>query len=106
MRRFNAWAWGKLVGLTLGLKLRDVDCAFKLYRREIFERIEMHSEGALIDAEILARAVRLGYKIVQRGVHHYPRTAGESSGANLKVICRAFVELALLRRSIVGGGGK
>jgi hypothetical protein len=51
------------------------------------------SSGALIDTEVLARAVRKGYRITQRGVHHYPRTAGEQTGANLKVIFRAFREL-------------
>ena len=51
-------------------------------------------------AEILARAARLGYDIRQVGVHHYRRTAGEQTGANLKVIVRAFVELFRLRKNI------
>lgn len=101
MRVMNAKAWGVLMRFVLGLKIRDIDCAFKLYKREIFDHIEMHSEGALIDAEILARAVRKGYTIGQVGVHHFPRTAGEQSGANLKVILRAFRELFRLRKRIV-----
>jgi glycosyltransferase involved in cell wall biosynthesis len=100
IRKLNAWGWGKVVRLTLGLNLRDIDCAFKLYRREIFDRIEMRSNGALIDAEILCRAQRAGYSIVQRGVHHYPRVAGVQSGANLKVIARAFLDLFELRGEI------
>jgi hypothetical protein len=60
----------------------------------------MKSMGALIDAEVLARAIRLGYCIGQVGVHHYPRTEGEQSGANLKVILRAFKELFKLRKEI------
>jgi hypothetical protein len=63
----------------------------------------MCSEGALIDAEILARAQRRGYRIGQIGVHHYPRTTGEQSGASLKVIARAFKELIKLRRRILTG---
>jgi hypothetical protein len=74
-----------------------------LYRREIFDHIVMHSQGALIDTEILARAQRAGYTMVQRGVHHYPRTAGTQSGANLKVILKAFRELFALRRDILSG---
>ena len=100
-RRLNGWAWSKLVGLLLGLKLRDIDCAFKLYRRAIFDRIQMHSQGALIDAEILARARRAGYSMVQYGVRHLPRTAGRSSGGNLKVILHAFRELIKLRKDIL-----
>ena len=101
LRKLNAWCWGKLVCMVFGMKLRDIDCAFKLYRREIFDNIAMQSMGALIDAEILARATRKGYKIVQKGVHHYPRTAGSSTGANPAVILRAFRELFKLRKDIV-----
>jgi hypothetical protein len=59
--------------------------------------------GALIDTEMLAKARRLGYSIGQVGVHHYPRTAGEQSGANIRVILRAFKELFKLRRHIMKG---
>lgn len=101
MRKLNAWAWGRLVRFLFKLPLRDIDCAFKLYRREIFDHIKMRSEGALIDTEILARIQLAGYRIAQRGVHHYPRTAGEQTGANLKVILHAFKELFKLRREIL-----
>jgi glycosyltransferase involved in cell wall biosynthesis len=100
IRKFNGWAWTKLVCLLFGMKVRDIDCAFKLYKSQIFDNIEMSSDGALIDAEILARAVRKGYTVTQRGVHHFPRTAGEQTGANLKVILRAFRDLLKLRRKI------
>ena len=102
IRKINAWGWGVLVRLLLGVGLRDVDSAFKLYRREIFDRIEMKSTGALIDAEILARAARLGYRIGEVPVRHLPRLAGQQTGANVRVILRAFRELFRLRREIVG----
>jgi len=100
IRKLNAWCWTKLVCLLFGLRLRDIDCAFKLYRRKIFDGMELCSRGALIDAEVLARAARKGYTIVQRGVHHFPRTAGRQTGANLRVILRAFIELFKLRKKI------
>src|SRR4030042_1836605 len=103
IRKINGWCWTWLVCMMFGLKVRDIDCAFKLYKREIFDKIEMSSTGALIDAEILARAVRKGYRITQKGVHHYPRTAGAQSGANLRVILRAFKELFKLQRRIRSG---
>ncbi len=101
MRKFNAFGWTALVNLAFGLGIKDIDCAFKLFPRTLFEEIEMKSMGALIDAEILARAKRRGYSIGQVGVHHYPRTAGEQTGANLSVILRAFRELFKLRSEIV-----
>jgi glycosyltransferase involved in cell wall biosynthesis len=100
IRKINAWCWTKLVCLLFGLKLRDIDCAFKLYRREVFDHIDLSSTGALIDAEILARAVRKGYRVTQEGVHHYPRTAGTQTGARFRVIFRAFKELFELRSRI------
>ncbi len=100
VRKINGWAWTKLVCLVFGMKIRDIDCAFKLFKTKIFETMELSSTGALIDAEILARAVRKGCSITQKGVHHYPRTAGAQTGANLKVILRAFKELFKLRRKI------
>jgi glycosyltransferase involved in cell wall biosynthesis len=93
VRKINGWCWTKLVCLLFGMKVRDIDCAFKLYKREVFDNITMSSYGALIDAEILARAIRRGYHLTQKAVHHYPRTAGQQSGASPRVILRAFKEL-------------
>ncbi len=103
VRRMNGWLWTRMVGLVFSLNVRDIDCAFKLYRRAIFDDIKMESTGALIATEILARAANKGYPITQRGVHHYPRTAGKQTGGNLKVIFRAFRELWQLRRRILAG---
>jgi glycosyltransferase involved in cell wall biosynthesis len=103
IRKVNGWCWTRLVCLMFGLRIRDIDCAFKLYKREIFDKIELSSTGALIDAEILARAAGKGYRMTQKGVHHYPRTAGEQSGANLRVILRAFKELFKLQKRIRSG---
>jgi len=100
IRKINAWCWTKLVCFLLDMKIRDIDCAFKLYKRKIFDNIEMSSSGALIDTEILARATGKGYTITQRPVHHYPRTAGAQTGANIKVIFRAFKELFKLHSRI------
>ena len=103
IRKINAWCWTKLVCTLFGLKIRDIDCAFKLYKREIFDNIKLSSTGALIDTEVLARASRKGYKITQKGVHHYPRSAGMQTGANFRVILRAFKELFQLYKQIHSG---
>lgn len=100
VRKINAWCWTKLVCLLFRMKIRDIDCAFKLFKREIFDNIEMVSAGALIDTEILARAIRTGYRYTQKGVHHYPRTAGTQTGAKTTVILRAFKELFKLHSQI------
>jgi glycosyltransferase involved in cell wall biosynthesis len=101
LRKFNAFCWTRLVGLLFNLPLKDIDCAFKLYKRSIFDDMELLSTGALIDTEILARAKRKGCRITQVGVRHYPRIAGRATGANPKVVLRAFKELFNLRRQIL-----
>lgn len=100
-RKLGGWLWTKMNGVLFSLNLRDIDCAFKLYKRAIFDNIKMESQGALIDTEILARAARKGYKITQRGVHHYPRTAGHQTGGSPKVVLRALKEVIRLRGRIV-----
>lgn len=100
MRKLNAFCWTTMVNILFGMKIRDMDCAFKLYKRKIFDEITLKSTGALINTEIFARFNNKGYKVYQLGVHHYPRTAGTQTGANIKVILRAFRELFALYRQI------
>jgi glycosyltransferase involved in cell wall biosynthesis len=100
VRRMNGRLWTGLVNLLFGMKIRDIDCGFKLFKRAVVADMPMSSGGALISAEILARATQKGYKIAQVGVHHYPRTAGEQTGAKLRVILRAFKELFALYKKI------
>jgi glycosyltransferase involved in cell wall biosynthesis len=100
LRKFNAWCWTSLVCFLFRMKFKDINCAFKLHRRRIFDDMELRSTGALINAEILARATRRGYAITQVGVHHFPRTRGQQTGAHPRVIFRAFRELIKLRQQI------
>ncbi|MEN6386657.1 MAG: glycosyltransferase family 2 protein [Phycisphaerales bacterium] len=100
VRKINAFCWTTMANFLFGMKIKDMDCAFKLYKRKIFDEITLKSTGALINTEIFARASNKGYKIYQLGVHHYPRTAGKQTGANIKVILRAFKELFALYKQI------
>jgi len=100
VRAMYARSWGALVNALFGLHVRDLNCAFKLYRRQVFEHMTLASTGASINAEIFAKAARLGYTTVEVGVQHFPRIAGQQTGANVKVIVRAFRELLALRRAM------
>jgi glycosyltransferase involved in cell wall biosynthesis len=99
LRRVNAAIYGSALCLLFGFRLRDVDCAFKIYPGRLFREIEIISDGAVVDAEILIKAKKLGYRIGQVGVTHFPRQAGKQTGANLTVVARAFRELFKLRFS-------
>ena len=92
-RRLNAWAFFTLVTILFGRLARDVNCAFKLIRRDLLVRMELHSEGALINTEVFVLARQLQARVVEVPVQHYPRTSGRQTGANLRVVFRAFSEL-------------
>lgn len=97
LRRLYGWGWALLVNLLFGYTARDIDCAFKLFRRAIWRRFTVRSGGATFSAELLVKARRCGYTIVERPVSHRPRLAGRPTGARPGVIIRAFWELLVLR---------
>ena len=95
MRKLNAWGWKKLVGFVFGVHVRDIDCAFKLFRVEFFRTHRLETRGAMINAEIVYKLARAGYTYTELGVGHLPRRAGKATGAKLTVILRALGELFL-----------
>lgn len=97
MRRVNRWGWNWLVRILFGYMTRDIDCGFKLFRREILQRVSLLSDGAMVDTELLAGARARGYRVVEVPLKHLPRTAGSPTGANVKVILRAFRDLVRFR---------
>ena len=101
-RRLNAWAWGRLVDAVFDVRVRDVNCAFKIFRREVLDRIVIRSDGAFVNTEILAKARAQGYRVMQVPVTHYPRTLGEQTGARPRVVARAFIELGMLYGDVRG----
>ena len=102
-RRLNGWGWSALVNMLFGYTARDVDCAFKLMRRQVVETLPVHSRGATFSAELLVKARQAGYRVAEVGVTHLPRRLGSASGARPAVIARAFWELVALRREVRGG---
>lgn len=96
MRRINGKAWTMLVRVVLGIGISDIDCGFKLFKREFLDGMELRAHGAMISTELMARVAGRGAKIKEVDVSHLPRLAGEQSGANFKVIARAFKELFTL----------
>lgn len=93
MRKANAWGWKSLVGLALGVSVRDIDCAFKLMHTQLLRDSPLETRGAMINAELLYKLKRTHHSYKEIGVHHFPRRAGSATGANVSVILRAFREL-------------
>ena len=99
-RLFIAWVYNTLIRVLFAAPFRDVDCAFKLFRRSVFDRVPLQrvrSNGAFFSPELLLvlRAARV--RIAQVGVRHFPRRTGEEKGATLRVVLRAIRDLLRLR---------
>ncbi len=83
--------------IFFGLRVRDVDCACKLFRRAALEGIAVESGGAFFSAELLIKLEAAGRTVVEVGVAHYPRTAGSPTGAKPSVVFRAVRDFWRLR---------
>lgn len=99
-RAVYSWGYNWLVQLAFQTRVRDVNFAFKLCRREVLDHIELVSEGSFIDAELTIRAQRLGFTIVQIGVDYFPRTRGVSTLSSPAVIGTILREMRGLRREL------
>ena len=99
-RRMAAHAWNRLVRRSFGVGVRDVDCAFKLMRGDALRALPLRSDGAMISTELVVRAQLAGWRVVEAGVHHRPRMAGEPTGGDPRVVLRAFRERRALARAL------
>ena len=100
LRAVYTFVYNGLIKALFGVKVRDINFAFKLCRRRIFEHVELKSEGSFIDAELVIRATRMGYEIMQMGVDYFPRTRGESTLSSPGVILKILREMWSLRTDL------
>ena len=91
-RAIYSYIYNHLIRVALGLRLRDVNFAFKVVRRDVLDHLELTSAGSFIDVELLAKAERLGFRTVQFGVDYFPRTRGVSTLSSAPVIAKMVRE--------------
>lgn len=100
-RRIFTWGWKMLAMVLLGLNVRDYSCGFKLIKKKVIEDISpIESEEKVTQIEMLIKAKKKGYKFAEVGVHHYPRTAGMATGANLAVVLKSFSDMVKLWQKV------
>lgn len=94
--------WECVVFIMFGLKVKDIDCGFKLVSRKVLESIPKleSARGAFISSELLIKSQKEGFKIVQIPVTHYPRIKGKGTGRNLNVVLRSFIDLFKLWKKL------
>ncbi|HEX9609319.1 MAG TPA: glycosyltransferase family 2 protein [Candidatus Limnocylindria bacterium] len=96
-RMFIAKAYNAIVSAAFGLRVRDIDCAMKLFRREAFDGLRLEADSPFLSAELLIKLRARGERIAQLGVTHYPRAAGQNTGASFRKIMRTFRDIGKLR---------
>lgn len=106
VRRINAYGWNLLVRVLFYVPVRDIDCAFKLFNRRVLDEIDIESVGAMVNTELMVKLGRKGASVVEIGVTHRPRHAGEARGASPKVIATAFKEVMQMRRRLTSLDGR
>jgi glycosyltransferase involved in cell wall biosynthesis len=94
LRTIYTFAYNHLIRILFGLKVRDVNFAFKLFRRSVLSKFPLKSNGSFIDAEFLLRARKAGCPIIQIGLDYFPRTRGLSTLASFGVIAGMLSEMA------------
>lgn len=100
-RLILAWGYNLVARTIFRLRVRDIDCAFKLFRREIFDVIDIRSKKFFVDTEILAKARYHGFRMTEIGVRHYPRARGQSTVrpshvlSTLKELTKMWLEIYL-----------
>lgn len=92
--------YNAMVRVLFGVRFRDINFAFKLCRTRIFDKVTLRSEGSFIDAELIVKAKRHGFEVIQFGVDYFPRTRGVSTLSSPAVIVKILREAFSLRREI------
>lgn len=99
IRILNAKGWNLLVRLFFQLRVKDINCAFKLFKKDAIQKIDILSKGAMASAEILIKLRRNDISILELPVKHKPRKWGSATGAKLSVIMLAINELIQIKRT-------
>jgi glycosyltransferase involved in cell wall biosynthesis len=102
LRAVYTFVYNALIKILFGVRVRDINFAFKLCKRRIFDHVVLSSEGSFVDAELVIRSTRLGFEIIQFGVDYFPRTRGESTLSSPAVIGTIVREMLQLRKELEG----
>lgn len=96
-RKVQSEVWNWLIRILFFVWCRDINCAMKIYKRGVLEKISIRSSSCFIDAEMIIKAKKTGFKVVQFPVTHFPRTTGLASGSKVSVIVPTIVEMLKYR---------
>ncbi|MFI5176936.1 MAG: glycosyltransferase family 2 protein [Vicinamibacterales bacterium] len=84
------------VKILFALKVRDVDCDFRLLRRSIFDSVHLEHNSGVICLEMMKKIQDAGFRVAEVPVHHYHRAFGKSQFFNVRRLIRTAVDVAVL----------
>ena len=100
-RKIFTFGWVAFARILLGLKVKDYSCGFKMIKKSAYRQLlPLVGEEKVTQIEMLVKASRLGLRIVEVGVNHYPRTSGKQTGASIKVVAKSIADLIKLWRKL------
>jgi len=102
-RKFQSLVHNLLISILFFSNFKDINCSMKIFKKSVLDKIEINSSpyGAFIDAELILKAKKMGYKIVQFPVTHYERKTGIASGSKPKLIWNTFKDMIKLRLGLL-----
>lgn len=95
-----SYVYNTLIRTLFDINIKDVNFSFKVVHRRVLEAMELKSQGSFIDAELVAKAIRMGFRVFQMGVDYFPRTRGVSTLSSPSVIAKMLRELAVLYKDV------
>jgi glycosyltransferase involved in cell wall biosynthesis len=98
-RLLTSWVFNRLACVVFDLTVRDLNCSFKLFRREVLQSLPLAADDFFIDTELVVRLHRGGWRYVERGVTHLPRTAGQST-VRLSDVPRTLAAVVRMRAAL------
>jgi len=104
IRKFTARCYNYLIRFLFGLKVKDIDCSFKLFKRECLFSLSIERDNFFIDTELLLKAMFSGFKLKQIGVNHFSRKSGKST-VRLFHVFTTLSDVCYMRRRLGGGKG-
>jgi len=98
-RLMTSWVFNRLACVVFGLTVRDLNCSFKLFRRDVLRSLPLAADDFFIDTELVVRLHRGGWRYMERGVTHLPRTAGRST-VRLSDVPRTLAAIVRMRKAL------
>jgi glycosyltransferase involved in cell wall biosynthesis len=100
-RAFYSFFYNLLIKFLFFINIKDINCPAKLFKKSIFEKVDLKSNGSFIDAELIIKSIKRGYKVSQMKIKYFSREIGESRASDIKIVLKILKEMMLLYKDTI-----